>query len=139
MAQRPTNPLTSRPDRGPSPRRGWWPPSRSPIKRWWGVMAHFMRFTTAAIVQTLSDPEGGLQRREAHRRQDVPAALLQETPSPRLDASPPATSQRPGRPCTARRRPRADLHHRTTDGRLQFNPRQRGSILLISLFSLFIY
>ena len=32
LAQRPTNPLTSRPDWGASPRRGWWAPIAQPYK-----------------------------------------------------------------------------------------------------------
>ena len=32
MAKRSTNLLTSRPDRGPSPRRGWWAPVAQPYK-----------------------------------------------------------------------------------------------------------
>ena len=50
LAQRPTGPLTSRPDRGPSPRRGWWAPVAQPIKRRWGLTAQVTRFTTAVIV-----------------------------------------------------------------------------------------
>ena len=44
LSQRTTGPLTSRPDRGPSPRRGWWAPVAQPIKRRWGLMAPDTRF-----------------------------------------------------------------------------------------------
>ena len=36
LAVGPTGPLTSRPDRGPSPRRGWWAPSHNAINSRWG-------------------------------------------------------------------------------------------------------
>ena len=68
MAQRPTSPLTSRPDRGPSPRRGWWAPVAQPIKRRWGLTAQVTRFTAATVphLKTLiRSTKGGCQRREA--------------------------------------------------------------------------
>ena len=59
LAQRPTGPLTSRPDRGPSPRRGRWAPVAQPIKRRWGLTAQVMRFAAATVphLKTLTRSE----------------------------------------------------------------------------------
>ena len=67
MAQRPTGPLTSRPDRGPSPRRGWWAPVAQPIKRRWGLTAQDTRFAAATVpyLKTVIRSKGGCQRQEA--------------------------------------------------------------------------
>ena len=89
LAQRPTGPLTSRPDRGPSPRRGWWALVTQPIKRRWGLTAQVTRFAAATVphLKTLTRSERGLQRREApprHHRSAVTTAtsLHCTTPTP---------------------------------------------------------
>jgi hypothetical protein len=55
LVQWPTNPLTSRPDWGPSPRRGWWAPVAQPYKEEVGT---------------------GSSRHEVHRRHCSPPQTL---------------------------------------------------------------
>ena len=68
--------LTSRPDRGPSPRRGWWAPVAQPIKRRWGLTAQDTRFAAATIphLKTLTRSErvGCSGGKRHHAITDVP-------------------------------------------------------------------
>ena len=71
LAQRPTGPLTSRPDRGPIPRRGWWAPVAQPYKEEVGTdgseyEVHRRHCSPPQNANPIR--EGGLQRREAPPR-----------------------------------------------------------------------
>jgi len=118
LAQRPTGPLTSRPDRGPSPRRGWWAPVAQPIKRRWGLTAQDTRFA----CRHYSPPQNPNPIREGGCSGGKRHHAITDAPDPRRSSTGDVAivldcrGQHRHHVVSARRCPSADPHRRTRGG-----------------------